>query len=173
MRVPLRLRLKVRRLRGLAEGYEAWKKDHDEAMQACDMDDLVEACLADAADAERFWEEIKGELSEWSQESLDAIGQFIGDFLERVERTLQEVVQDARRITNTTGHDIKGVGSLIEAAARLKDLRSSIMKNWPWENEPWPPLNKEMRDRARSGQDGPGESSEDFLRRMEAGGPLA
>ena len=173
MRTPLRFLLQERKVKGLEEGFEQWKQDHDEAMLAYDAEALVRECIKVAKDAKEVWDEAKPDLGKVPSDKLDDLGRTIDRLFTGTTRVLTKVRECALGVSQTTGHVIAGLGELSELVRVIGDMHARIMRNWPWDNELWPPIDRAMQQRARSGQDGPGEDIKDILHRVQAGGPIA
>jgi len=170
---PFRIIVQDGKVKGLEESCEKWKKAHNEAMQAFDLAIMVAECLEQAANTERVWNQVWAELNDGVSPDLEVMGRSIDALFSRMIQLTDAIQEDVRLFTTKTGHTIAKADTLGETAQHLKDLHQRIKNNWPWEDLPWPPLNLAMRDRARSGQDGPAEKVEDILKRLQAGGSIS
>lgn len=172
MPLPFRFLLQEGRVKGLEDSYEKWKKEHAEAMQALDLETMVDESIGLLSGTERFWIRTWSELNKGQPHDLEALGQWIDKVFSHVLTVVTELIEDIDRFTRTTGHGIAGTDVLKRVVREFAELHKRIQENWPWENRPWTPLNRAMQERARSEQDGPGEDISDILRRVRAGGPL-
>jgi len=67
MPLPLGFFLQEGKVKGLEESYEKWKKEHAEAMQALDMETLVEVWTGLVGNLEQFWRRTWDDLNKGHQ----------------------------------------------------------------------------------------------------------
>jgi len=172
MPIPFRFLRHEGKIRGLEETYEKWKANHIDAMLARDADELVDECNKLASETERIWNRIWSDLNTGVKFDLELLGKFVDGFFTRAIRLFVQVIDNATQIERETKHSIAGLDSLKRVTAYLEALHKRIMANWPWQDQPWPPLDKAMQQRSRSLVDGPGEDVEDIVKRLNTGGPV-
>lgn len=175
MPLPIRFWLQEGRVRNLRASYEAWKGNHVRAMRALDYEDVLKECRLLDEDLRKTWEEAKASLNagRFPDEVFDTLGKLLDDAFGHFSQVLAYVYKDCSEFARSTGHTIAGLDSLGQSATYWKNLHERLMQNWPWSQGPWPPIDRAMQQRARSGRDGPGENIKDILCRVQAGGPIA
>lgn len=141
----LLLRLQEGKIKLLEEAVEAWKADHDNAMQALDAEDLVADVLTLANDGlPRTWTRIWKILETVQSIDTEVIGMTLREVFDRVPFLLVSVRAVADQTEASTGHTLKGRIDLDAAIERVLALRSSILSAWPWKDRPYLPQNSQM-----------------------------
>ncbi len=167
MPIPFKVLRQEGRLKALADTYEKWKADHEEALEACDLEEIVADCVRLATDTERAWNSLHAVLNTGVRFDVEDIGKFVDGMFTRATGLFGSVLSLTSKFVRETGHGIAGVSSLEAATTTLRDLQQRVMGNWP-KKDRWPPLNKAMQQQSRTLGVGSGKPAGEIARQFEA-----
>jgi hypothetical protein len=98
------------------------------------------------------------------EENYDYVGKKIESNLNDHLETLQSLHEGVERLRKTGyGIDEQLADRLSREIEQLRNMKESVLRDWPWSTEELPPLNKEMVMKARSQK---GEPVQDIIRRL-------
>ncbi len=146
----LLFRLQSGKIRVLEEMVESWKPDHEGAMLALDLEDLVVECLSAWEDIRRAWARTRRQASINRVWNLQEVGTGMLELLDRALRLLAEVAGLAERVARDTGHTIEGSEGLPEAIREARELREHVHATWPWDDRPILKLDRRMIEESRA-----------------------
>lgn len=161
------------KVRNLEETVEVWQMAHAEALRALDAADLVRECLTFSPGLQVVWERAWQDATAGHIRDYQDVGLSLRGLFERTLNVLNRVQWWARNVARETGHPVEGLERLDQDIQGFQRQRDRIVENWPWEDRPWPPLNREMVAESRaSSARGEGEDVSTLLDRARAGVPL-
>jgi len=146
----LLFRLQEGKIRVLEEAVESWKRDHEDAVLALDVEELIVGCLSTWEDIRRAWLRTRRLAILNRLSDLEEAGTTMLDLLDRCLHRLVEVANLAEGAVRDTGHAIDGREDLSEATREIRELRVHVSKTWPWQRRPVLPLNGTMAEESRS-----------------------
>jgi hypothetical protein len=160
-------RFRGREINQLLEAAESWKTDHDCAMTAYDMEDLVTESLKLEANVRqllrRTWERCAGQAEAVRNEANETIKEIlIGS-----NYALTKVLNAVTRFSKATGHSVAGADKLRESQARLDALAKRDLSEWLWDYPEPPAIDRDMIRRSDEAFGrGEGEDLHEVLDRM-------
>ncbi len=167
-------RLQSGRVRVLEETVEAWQLAHAEAMRARAMEDLVSESLTFPDGLRAVWTRILEDVREDRIREFQITGQAILHLFDRAINLLTVLKQSAQKVASDTGHTVEGLDKLDAAASDLQQLRDHIKASWPWDDRPWPPLDRAMVEGSRADiAAGRHEDVKSVLERVRADGSIS
>jgi hypothetical protein len=146
----LLFRLQDGKIRVLEETVESWKRNHEDALLALDVDDLIAECLSCWEDIRRSWVRTRRSAALNRLGDLQEVGTSVLDVLDRAIRLLVDVTALAKKVAQDTGHAVEGWEDLPEAIREARDLREHVNKTWPWDDRPVLKLDRKMAEESRS-----------------------
>lgn len=146
----LLFRLQDGKIRVLEEVIESWKREHDDAMRAQDVEDLIAECLSCWEDIRRSWVRTRRLATLNRLWDLQEAGTTVVDIISRAIRLLGNVGSLAETIASDTGHAIEGRDNVPEALREASELREHVNKTWPWDNRPILKLDRKMAEESRA-----------------------
>jgi hypothetical protein len=168
----LLFRLQDGRIRVLEEAVEFWKRDHEEAVLALDVEDLTAGCLSCWEDIRRSWVRTRRLATLNLLEDIDEVGVTVLDLLDRFIRLVGDVAALVERVAGDTGHAIEGRENLSEAVREAGDLREHVNKTWPWDKRPVLPLDRRMAEESRCARArGDSRDAADILAGLQSNAP--
>jgi hypothetical protein len=117
--------------RGIQDAVHCWKADHDNAMAACEVEDLVNECLG-ARDILRQWLEasIKRALAGTIRD-FDNAGYDLRDALETGLRRIKSVRECVERVERL-GYTVENSDELDRADREITEMHDRLMREWPF-----------------------------------------
>jgi hypothetical protein len=148
------------RARTVEDAVEAWKDDHDAAMQARDTEDLVDISL----EFTRF-------LLDWVQQSWERLfannlrsiqetGLLLQRWLTRADELAKDV-ENCIRATKKQGYTVEGADEFAATVANLRRIKQDFEGRWPFVDE------NVMEDSRLAFQRGEGQDVEDLIRETQ------
>ncbi len=112
-----------------------------------------------------FREALENCQPEWYQEIGDSIRVSFQTLQIQSEALRDGLAADLKR----HGYNVERSGELIWAIEELRKLKAEMLKDWPWEDRPFPPLNRQLVQESRAAfVRGEGEFVTDMIRRLES-----
>ena len=109
---------------------ENWQLDHQEALLAGDVEELVSECLELSNLLKRAWRNLIKQLLDEQVDDLDKAGRMMLAAVRKSEKVLQ-VVQGQIAEATRRGHPIETSGELQKAIGETHQLAAEIAAKWP------------------------------------------
>jgi hypothetical protein len=137
-------RLQDGRIRVLEQAVEYWKRDHEDAGLAMDVEDLIAGCLSCWEDIRRSWVRTRRLATLNQLDDIEEAGTTVIELLDRFLRLLGEVGALGEKAAADTADAIQGRENLTEAMREAGELREHVNKTWPWDDRPVLALDRNM-----------------------------
>ena len=110
---------------------ERWQADHDEAMQASDIEELCGECVALAELCQHAWEHVKTALFTGAIADTEATGRMVQGALDKSLDVLNQVAKRAADATRG-GYEIRSKPDLERALNTIAEIKSKLLNKWPF-----------------------------------------
>jgi hypothetical protein len=121
----------VKRSDLVGELVEHWQAEHDEAMQASDVEELCGECVALAVLCRHAWEQVKTALFSGAIADTEATGRMVQAALDKSLEVLNRVAKLAADATRR-GYEIPSKPDLERAVDTIAEIRSKLLNKWPF-----------------------------------------
>lgn len=126
----------------LGERAEAWRRDHDEAMEVRDLEDLIADAVALAADLNRLARVLHDRLGRNQVNEPLRVGEALRTVLDYAGRMCRLFLDDAAEAEGR-GYTVAGADELKAAVARLDATGRWLCQAWPVVGELFDPAELE------------------------------
>jgi len=150
MSQTLLFRLQDGKMRVLEEVVGSWKRNHEDALRALDVEDLITGCLSCWEEIRHAWVRTRRLATLNRLEDLQEVGTTMLDLLSRCIRLLGDIASLAEIVARDMGYALEGRENLPEVIREAENLREHVNKTWPWDHRPVLSLDRTMAEQSRS-----------------------
>lgn len=140
MGINIPLQTRRAKAQALREAAESWKAEHDEAMAAYALQDLVGQCLDAPADLRAVWDSMMAAAEAEVVDDYEAAGTSLFAVCDHILGAIEQIHELASGFAARTGHTIAGLDRLAQVIVEAKGLRDAYRRTWPREGDPWPAI---------------------------------
>ena len=113
---------------------DGWKKDHNDAMFALDVQDMLAEYIEHQEFLRRMWEDSLQRAIDGTLDNLDHAGEFLLDMFDR-SLSAFEFAKSKADIAKSLGHTIERERAFRRGVTETRKLRHYIKKRWPFTDQ--------------------------------------